>query len=430
MIFIGIILIMLGRRPLLVPAPGKKPPSSTPLFMVFAGLAVAALVIIIFLRHPKRKTRFSPEKPPPEFTRKSYNIQPGEILPFLFNRAGVPPPIADSTISALRKFGFNFRLLHPGDSLILYYRSDTLFKLQYWRNYDTIYQIEIDSSPYRLSLLTQDVQLITTLIRGEIKTSLYQTLLDLGEKPGLVAAYTEIFDWEIDFFSETQPGDSFIILVPKKYVAAQFVGYAPIIAARYKGLTGNFFAFRYTDPEGKTDYYNREGLSMRKTFLKSPLRFSRISSFFGRRRHPIRRIPAQHQGIDYAAPKGTPVCCVADGRVISAGWSGGYGRLIRIGHRDGYETRYGHLTGLGKGIKSGAPVTQGQIIGYVGSTGLSTGPHLHYEVRKFGTPVNPLRLNPPRAGAIRLAYLPIFQSLRDSLSPYLLGQKQLPAPNP
>ncbi|MEO0070104.1 MAG: M23 family metallopeptidase, partial [candidate division WOR-3 bacterium] len=370
------------------------------------------------------------ETPPLEITSKSFAVQAGEILPFVLNRAGVPAKVADSTIIALRDFGFNFRLMRPGDSLILLYRNDTLFQLHYWRSYDTIYSVAIESFPYRVALITREVQLLPALIKGEIKTSLYQALIDLGEKPGLIASYTEIFDWEIDFFSETQEGDSFMILVEKRYADSVFLGYAPIIAARYKGLVGDFSAFRFTDPEGITDYYNPEGLSMRKTFLKSPLRFSRISSFFGRRFHPIRRIPARHQGIDYAAPKGTPVSCVADGRVISAGWSGGYGRLISIGHRDGYETRYGHLSGFARGIKAGMPVTQGQIIGYVGSTGLSTGPHLHYEVRKYGSPVNPLRLNPPRAGAIKLAHLPLFKALRDSLNPYLSGKSPQPGPVP
>ncbi len=421
---------MLQTRPLLVPAPKKRPKGNKTLIFLILILALSAVITFIIFRKTKRPKPSLEASPAPEITTKSFAVQPDEILPFVLNRAGVPPKIADSTIKALREFGFNFRLMRPNDSLILFYRQDTLFQIQYWRSYDSIYQIEIESIPFRVALNTREIQLLPVLIKGEIKTSLYQALIDLGERPTLIASYTDIFDWEIDFFSETQKGDSFIILVAKKYADSVFLGYAPIIAARYKGLICDFSAFRFTDPDGATDYYNSDGLSMRKTFLKSPLRFSRISSFFGRRFHPIRRIPATHQGIDYAAPKGTPVSCVADGRIISAGWSGGYGKLIRIGHRDGYETRYGHLSGFAKGVKSEMPVSQGQIIGYVGSTGLSTGPHLHYEVRKYGSPVNPLRINPPRAGAVKLAHLPLFHALRDSLNPYLLGKLQLPAPVP
>lgn len=357
----------------------------------------------------------STPSPPLPLIAKSFAVQPGEILPFVFNRAEVPNHVVDQVIGALKEFGFNFRRIRPGDSVILLYRRDSLVQILYWRNYDSIYRIDIDSGPPTVTLTSLPIDIVPTVIKGTITGSLYQSIINLGEKPSLVAAYTEIFDWEIDFFSETQPGDSFVILVPRKYIDSVIVGYGQIIAARYKGAVGEFTAFHFTDPEGNTDYYNPDGLSMRKLFLKSPLRFSRISSFFGNRYHPIRRLRALHQGIDYAAPIGTPVSCVADGRVISAGWSGGYGRLVRVGHRDGYETRYGHLSGFGKGVKTGAPVTQGQIIGYVGSTGLSTGPHLHYEVRKFGRPVNPLRLNPPRAAALKLAYLPAFRAYRDSL---------------
>ncbi|MBM3313671.1 M23 family metallopeptidase, partial [candidate division WOR-3 bacterium] len=142
--------------------------------------------------------------------------------------------------------------------------------------------------------------------------------------------------------------------------------------------------------------------------------FSRVSSFFGRRFHPIRRVMRQHHGVDYVAPKGTPVEAVSDGRVVSAGRSGGYGRLVVVGHAEGYQTRYGHLSGFAKGIRSGAPVRQGQVVGYVGSTGLSTGPHLHYEVRKFGSAVNPLKLNPPRRSPVKQAHLRLFAQVRDS----------------
>jgi murein DD-endopeptidase MepM/ murein hydrolase activator NlpD len=421
---------MLKPRPLLEPvSPQVRKSNSLRLLVVVSVIIFTTLIFILVRpRHPRTVTSPAQSQALP-LTTKSFAVQPGEILPFVFNRAGVPTQISDQVIGALGGFGFNFRRIRPGDSLIIVYRCDSIVQIRYWRNYDSIYQIDLDSSPFTVTLTSLPISTVPTVIKGAITGSLYQSLLNLGEKPVLVAAYTEIFDWEIDFFSETQPGDSFIILVTRKYLDSVLVGYGKIIAARYKGVIGEFNAFLFTDPEGNTDYYNPDGLSMRKLFLKSPLRFSRISSFFGNRFHPIRHIRCAHHGIDYAAPTGTPVSCVADGRVISAGWYGGYGRLVRIGHRDGYETRYGHLSSFGKGIKTGAPVTQGQIIGYVGSTGLSTGPHLHYEVRKFGTPVNPLRLNPPRAGALKLAYLPAFRSYRDSLLSILnqpLPQQPIP----
>ncbi len=421
---------MLKPTRLLTPAPERRkrkiPWRQLLLFLLLVAFLVTVFFFLFFLRH--KPVAPAPAENPVNITTKSVVVQTREIMPWVLNRAGIPATVADRIIKTLRDFGFNFRLMRPGDSLILCYRADTLFRLHYWRNYDSIYQIDLDSTDYRVTLLKADITIIPVVINGAINTSLYQALLDRGETPALVASYTEVFDWEIDFFSETQSGDSFFILVARKYLDSTPVGYGPVIAARYKGLIGDFSAFRFTDPEGRTDYYDPEGQSMRKVFLKSPLRFSRISSFFGRRFHPIRRVVAQHQGIDYVAPKGTPVSCVADGRVIFAGWCGGYGRLVRVGHSQGYETRYGHLSAFGRGIKTGAPVTQGQIIGYVGSTGLSTGPHLHYEVSKFGTPVNPLRLNPPRLSAVKLAYLPQFQALRDSLMPFLRHPPPAPVP--
>jgi murein DD-endopeptidase MepM/ murein hydrolase activator NlpD len=259
-------------------------------------------------------------------------------------------------------------------------------------------------------------------------------MMAMGEKPQLIADYTDIFGWEIDFFSEVQPDDSFSILFERKYCDSTCIGYGMILAATYSGQIGAFSGFRFTDLEGTTDYYNSEGQNLRKTFQKSPLRFSRVSSFFGRRFHPIRRVMRQHHGVDYVAPRGTPVEAVSDGRVISAGWSGGYGRLVAVGHAEGYETRYGHLSGFAKGIRRGAPVKQGQVVGYVGSTGLSTGPHLHYEVRKYGSATNPLRLNPPRRSPVKQAHLADFSHVRDSLTAVMTalrrGQPQSPPRTP
>jgi murein DD-endopeptidase MepM/ murein hydrolase activator NlpD len=281
-------------------------------------------------------------------------------------------------------------------------------------------------------MLLKFITKTTAFVKGTISGSLYETIMTLGETPQLIMDYTDVFGWEVDFFSEVQPNDSFAILFERKYCDSVCVGYGAILAASYWGQVGSFSGYRFTDPEGTTDYYNADGENLRKTFQKSPLHFSRVTSFFGRRYHPILRIVREHQGIDYGAPTGTPVEAVADGRVVSAGWSGGYGRLVVLGHAEGYETRYGHLSGFGKGISSGAPARQGQVVGYVGMTGLATGPHLHYEVRKFGTPVNPLKLNPPRRSPVKQADMPRFAQVRDSLKMVMAGlqrgQPQSPRP--
>lgn len=397
-------------------------------FMV-AAAALAALVILI-LPKPRPAPAVLPTRAETTAARQTFVVKPGEIMSTVLRRADVPDSTADRLIRALREAGFNFRRMRPGDSLQLFAGEAGLFRVQYQQSYERVYQLDIGPGDVRSSMLFRYVRAVQDTVRGAIKSSFYESLLEAGEKPALIADYTDIFGWEIDFFSETQTGDSFVILFERRLADSTFVGYGPVLAARYQGRVGDFLGLRFTDPEGRTDYYNAEGQCLRKTFLKSPLRFSRISSFFGRRFHPIRRIPAQHQGIDYAAPTGTPVCCIGDGRVSSAGWNSGYGRLVEVSHANGFVTRYGHLSGFGKGIRRGERVEQGQVVGYVGSTGMSTGPHLHYEVRKFGSAVNPLRLDPPRHEPVKQVFASAFRAHADSLRPVLVRTPPPPPPGP
>jgi murein DD-endopeptidase MepM/ murein hydrolase activator NlpD len=359
-------------------------------------------------------------------------VKPNEIMGTLLVRAGFSTRDIGRIVPVLRAAGFNFQAMRPGDSLIVLSRDSVPRRLLYRQTIEAVYRADLDSSDIRVSMLLKRITKATAFVKGTITGSLYETMMAMGETPQLIMDYTDVFGWEVDFFSEVQPNDSFAILFERKYCDSVCVGYGVILAASYSGQVGSFAGYRFTDPEGSTDYYNAEGQNLRKTFQKSPLRFSRVSSFFGRRFHPIRRVVRQHFGVDYVAPKGTPVEAVSDGRVVSAGWSGGYGRLVVLGHAEGYQTRYGHLSGFGKGIRSGAPVRQGQVVGYVGSTGLSTGPHLHYEVRKFGSAVNPLRLNPPRRNPVRKEFLAQFGKTRDSLGAIMatLQRGQPPRPLP
>ncbi len=367
-----------------------------------------------------------------DYATSAYAVKPNEIMATVLTRAGFSAIDIGRIVPALRDAGFNFRAMLPGDSLFVFSRDSIPRSLLYQRNIETVYRIDLDSTDVRVSMLYKHVRLEAACVKGTITSSLYETMMAQGEQPQLIMDYTDVFGWEIDFFSEVQPNDSFAILFERKYCDSACIGYGAILAAVYWGQVGSFAGYRFTDLESTTDYYNAEGQNLRKTFQKSPLRFSRVSSFFGRRFHPILRRARQHSGVDYVAPRGTPVEAVSDGRVVSAGWSGGYGRLVVVGHAEGYQTRYGHLSGFGKGIRSGAPVRQGQVVGYVGSTGLSTGPHLHYEVRKFGSAVNPLRLNPPRRSPVKQAFLPQFRQTRDSLARVMasLQRGQPPPPLP
>ena len=232
-------------------------------------------------------------------------------------------------------------------------------------------------------------------VRGSIggeTTSLIAALDGAGEKIQLALALADVFSGSIDFNSDLQPGDEFEVVFEKSTHAGEFAGYGAILGARFVADGREHQAFRWTDPStGKAAYYDENGRSMRRFFLKSPLRFEpRITSGFSlRRKHPVHGGFRAHLGVDYGAPYGSAVVSVAGGVVVSAGWAGGGGKQVRIRHASGYESYYLHLSRFGSGIRAGARVSQGEVIGYVGATGTATGPHLDYRLRKNGVFVNP-----------------------------------------
>lgn len=243
---------------------------------------------------------------------------------------------------------------------------------------------------------------------------------ETGESIQLAMSLAELFAGQIDFESDLQPGDNFELLFEKSTHDGQFAGYGPILAARFVADGQTHDAFRWTDPAtGKSSFYDDDGRSLKRFFLRSPLRFEpRITSGFSRNRlHPVFRTYRAHLGIDYAAPTGAPVVAVSSGVVVSAGWSGGGGNMVRIRHASAFESYYLHLSAIGKGIRAGARVEQGQLIGRVGSTGTATGPHLDYRLKKNGEFVNPLiehRKLPP-GEPIPIAALRSFRTARDGL---------------
>jgi hypothetical protein len=407
--------------------PGKLTKPDYPLRRVvllgllgLAALVVIAAAVVILTLHRDRPDRSeatsrTPDSLTTDVSSNCLVVQSGEVMTRLLSRAAIEDSVATKVISAMKSAGFDFRRMKPGDSLQLEYRTGGLTRILYRKGAERVYCIDLTADAPRVSMLLRGVRLVSTVMAGSISSSLYESMLGLGASPSLISAFADILGWEVDFFCETQEHDSFTVLVEQKFIDSSLVGYGVIHFARYWGQVGDFIAFRFTDPDGHTDYYNQNAQSMRKTFLKSPLHFSRITSYFGKRRHPIRRIVCQHNGVDYAAPRGTPVSCVADGHVVFAGWRGGFGKLVEVRHPNGIATLYGHLNRFGRGIRSGTSVLQNQTIGYVGSTGMSTGPHLHYEVRRLGSAINPRRLDPPRAEPVKEQYFELYRETRDSL---------------
>jgi murein DD-endopeptidase MepM/ murein hydrolase activator NlpD len=307
--------------------------------------------------------------------------------------------------------------LFPGDSLALTYDANCslvnlslLSRLQYW------YHAVCADSPITAKRLPVPVIVSRDLLNGNLETSLLDAMEQYELGPYLACTLSDIFAWDINFFLDPRKGDTFQILFSRKFAEGRYIGYGDIAAARYSSVNGrNYYAIGVRTGNGTIQYYDLNGKSVQKEFLKAPLRYSRISSAFTyQRRHPIRGIVMPHLGIDYAAPPGTPVYAAADGIVRKAGYDKNYGNHVEITHGGSYSTCYGHLATIAGTIRGGKQVMQGQMIGTVGASGLATGPHLDYRMRRHGTSVNPLTVNLPSKRGIKPSELEDFNRVKES----------------
>ena len=233
-------------------------------------------------------------------------------------------------------------------------------------------------------------------LEGVVESSLFGAMDGAGGDPELAVRIAQIYQWDIDFLRDIRKGDTFVVVVDRQNVDGEFFGWGTVFATRFVNDGRTLDAVVYPDDSGRLGYYDLEGQPLRKQFLRSPLKFSRVTSRFSMSRfHPVLRRRMPHYGVDYGAPTGTPAHVTADGTVTFAGRKGGGGNMVTVRHTNGYETNYLHLGRYGKGVRRGTRVSQGQVIGYVGSTGLSTGPHLDYRVTLNGKWINPLRISSP-----------------------------------
>jgi murein DD-endopeptidase MepM/ murein hydrolase activator NlpD len=264
---------------------------------------------------------------------------------------------------------------------------------------------------YQAEVVTREYDVRVAAVRGEITSSLFGAVNDAGEDDQLALDLADIFMWDVDFNTELQKGDSFRVAVEKLSLDGAFSRYGRILAAELLRGERVIQAVRFDGRNGP-GYYMPDGRPMRKAFLRSPLRFTRISSGFSRARlHPILQVVRAHLGVDYAAPTGTPVRASADGTVTQAGWDGGYGKVVRMRHANGYQTLYGHLSRIN--VRVGQHLIQGTVLGAVGATGLATGPHLDYRMVKNGVFVNPLKVQSPPAEPISADEEKAFEAARD-----------------
>jgi murein DD-endopeptidase MepM/ murein hydrolase activator NlpD len=291
---------------------------------------------------------------------------------------------------------FDVRKIRSGNSYILFCRKDSIARadyLVYEHDPTTCYVFSFNDSlnitPYK-----KEVKKVIKYASATIETSLWDAMLTGGLHPSLVIGLSDIYAWSVDFFG-LQKGDSFKVVYEEMSIDEKPLGISKIFGAQYTGSGATITAIPFIQDD-KESFFDSEGNSMRKAFLKAPLQFSRVTSrFSGSRMHPVLRIRRPHYGVDYAAPVGTPVLAIGDGRVTQTSFENGSGRMVRIVHNSVYSTAYLHLSRFGTGIAPGVYVKQGDIIGYVGSSGLSTGPHLDFRFYMNGSPVDPLSVKAP-----------------------------------
>ncbi len=290
---------------------------------------------------------------------------------------------------------FSPRSLHPGQELTLT-RDDfgRLAEMTLKLSPEETYVFETEGDSLTAHLIPVNVETRLRKFEGEVETTFDDAIRAAGGDYKLTLKVADLFAYDVDFLTEVRRGDRFSILAEERFVDGQPLGFGDVLYATYQGDKARSAGVYYSGAGSRHgDYYDLQGRAQRKAFLRSPLNYRKITSYFSESRfHPILKVWRPHHGVDYAAATGTPVVAVANGAVEFAGWSGGYGRMIRLRHEGRMETIYGHLSRFAEGLVSGGRVSQGQVIGYVGQTGLATGPHLHYEVVEGGVSVNPLGL--------------------------------------
>ena len=393
-----------------------------------ASVLFISVILLVSLYHLRVTEKTETRKVPP--LNQAYNIKL-DNLEIQYRKVGINQNLSDLLLhyistGMIDKIGkqtadvFDVRKIRPGNTYARITAKDSTHRTLYF-----IYEINsIDFVVYNFcdSLKVyrdkKKVKVEVKTASGSISGSLWKTFVDLELNINLALDLSEVFAWTVDFYS-LQNGDSFKVIYEEMYVDGRMIGIDRILAACFHTSEKDYYAFLWEE-KGKKAWFDENGQSLQRSFLKAPLRFSRISSRFSKSRmHPILRIARPHFGVDYAAPRGTPVEALGDGKVTEAGWKGGYGRFIWIRHNSVFSTSYAHLSGYAKNIKPGIHVNQGQVIGFVGSSGLATGPHLDFRVYKNGSPVDPLRLESPPSDPVPALFIPQYKALVERWKPRL-----------
>ncbi len=356
--------------------------------------------------------------------RVTVRLKEGDTLNDLLASYGVQPQDISEIIASSKKI-YNLTRLRAGKSitLTLDQQSKRIEHLEY--SYDDAHLLIVRRAGGGYHASQEAIQYHVALhsVRGAITSNLFDDAVRAGCPPQLVVQFADLFAWDVDFFTSVRENDEFKLVFEEIIKDGTTVKYGKILAAEFINQGKRYRAFSFGGGGEADGYYDDRGQSVAREFLKTPLRYSRISSGFTKRRyHPVLRIYRPHLGVDYAAPAGTPVEATANGKIVFMGWKGGYGKCVRIRHNHNLTSFYGHLSRFGSGLKQGMKVRQGQVIGFVGSTGLSTGPHLDYRLQKGEEFVNPVHFTSYQKETISARLRPNFEKARRE---FLIRMEQL-----
>jgi len=331
---------------------------------------------------------------------KTLTVRSGDTLASLFDRLGLGRELIHQLVRS-GSAGKRLDRIYPGDTIRVGFSPEgEVAQVVYAFASEKRAVFEAQQQGFSSRIVEDPLETRIEYASGEIDSSLFLAGGRAGLTDRLIMELVSVFGWDIDFALDIRRGDRFSVVYESLFRNGERVRNGDIIAAEFVNQGRIYRAVRYTTAEGDTDYYAPDGTSMRKAFLRTPVKFSRISSGFGKRLHPTLGTWRNHHGVDYAARTGTPIRATGDGRVTYRGYNGGYGKFIEIRHGGRYSTAYAHMKGYARGTSVGSYVEQGEIIGYVGSTGRSTGPHLHYEFRVNGVHRNPLRVEFPSSDPV------------------------------
>ena len=346
---------------------------------------------------------------------KTITLKSGDNLGPLLQRNGLTSQDAYRVTQA---FGdvFKPRNLRAGQDFYLHFTGETLDHLIFKPNIETTVFIDREGETYAARKIEADFKYETISVKAEVENSLYVDATRLGAPDKVVVQFANIYEYSVDFQRDIQPGDAFeMFFEVARNQKGEIVKAGDLLYTSFspRGKTSEYWLFE--DSKGRENFYDAKGKTAKRKLRATPVNGARLSSSFGRRKHPILGYRKMHTGVDFAAPRGTPILAAGSGTVERANRYGGYGNYIRIRHSDGYKTAYAHLKNFARGIKSGAYVKQDQVIGYVGTTGRSTGPHLHYEVHLNGKKINPRRLSQLSGKPLSKSQRPAFTAQRDKI---------------